>query len=155
MKIKLKGKWKGYTLIDEEDLEKFALFKWWTRTDDGYVITTKKGRVIGLHRHLMNAKKGEFVDHINHIPFDNRKSNLRICSKRENTKNQKKAKNNTSGYKGVSLSKPRLLWMAQIYSDGKHYHIGFFKKKLDAAKAYDAMAVKLHGKFAFLNFPIK
>jgi len=75
----------GYhTLIDSEDFEKISHQKWATHinasTNGKYVVS--KG--LFLHRVLMNVSKGFFIDHINHNGLDNRKSNLRICTKNQN-----------------------------------------------------------------------
>lgn len=62
-------------------------------------------------------------------------------------------KNNASGFKGVSFSKPKGKWSAAISINGKICHIGYFLEPESAAKAYDAIAYKEWGAEAFLNFP--
>ena len=47
---------------------------------------------IWIHRKIMNPYSTEFVDHIDWNKLDNRKSNLRICTKTENNINIKKRK---------------------------------------------------------------
>lgn len=104
-----------------------------------------------LHRLIMNAKDNEYVDHINFNKLDNRKCNLRICSKAENTQYQQISTRNTSGYKGVSWDKENNKWYAQIKTNGKHFNLGRFDNKHEAAKAYNIAAIHMFGEFAKLN----
>lgn len=102
-----------------------------------------------LHRLLLNAKKGQVVDHINGDTLDNRLCNLRICTNQENIRNSKIPKNNTTGYKGIcyvprNSKKP---WSARVFNK----HLGYFKTKEAAALAYNIAAKKVYGKFARLN----
>ena len=95
------------------------------------------------------------VDHIQ--PADgshaqDRLSNLRIVSHRQNLQNRRINHNNTSGYKGVSLHKPANKWVAQIVSCGRTKYLGLFTTPEAAALAYDNAAKQLHGEFAKLNF---
>ena len=66
------------------------------------------------------------VDHINHNVADNRKSNLRICLQRNNTKNTSKRNDNTSGVTGVWRHKKRKCnsWYAEIMVDGQKNYVG-------------------------------
>lgn len=101
------------------------------------------------------------VDHKNQKKYDNRWVNLRECSESQNHANTGLQSNNTSGHKGVSWSKQSGKWMAYIKvkdqgigkTDGKgqRIHLGFFVDKKDAARAYNAAALKYFGDFANLN----
>jgi len=154
-------------IIDDSLDEKLTSRKWsiiYKRTIP-YAVTgiwnkeTKKTDIRYLHRLILNAEKGQFVDHINGNTLDNRISNLRICKNKDNIRNQPKPKNNTSGYKGVclikrncKLSKP---FSSRIGVDGKNIHLGYFSTAEDAAKAYDIAAKYYFKEFARLNFPEK
>jgi hypothetical protein len=118
-----------------------------------YCYTLKKHVIQYLHRLILDAKKGEYVDHINGDLLDNRKSNLRLCSNSQNIRNQNKHKDNTSGYKGVSYNK-RLKtnpWSAQIKYNRHSYHLGYYPTKELAAIAYNNKAIELFKEFARLN----
>ena len=156
---------RGYfTKVDDDDYEKFAIYRWYASTGinkkyirprRGYWI---KGKLIKvwLHREIMNAKKGIYVDHINNDTLDNRKCNLRLCTKGENNHNRVINNNSTSGYKGVTWKKDAKKWVAQIQiikdKKRKGIQLGYFITKEDAAKAYDKAALKYFGKFAKINF---
>ncbi len=107
-----------------------------------------------LHRLVLGAKQGECVDHINGNKLDNRRANLRLCNNRENGRNRSgPAKSNLSGYRGVSWNRG---WFARINVEDKTIHLGRFKTKEQAAKAYDRAALQYFGAFAGkLNFPHK
>jgi hypothetical protein len=111
-------------LIDEEDLHLLENYNKWRIDKLGYVVTQKEWKAINgvrqrkafkLHRAILGVTDRKLeVDHINHNPLDNRKSNLRICSRIENGSNLSIKKNNTSGFPGVSWSKERKKWVAGI-----------------------------------------
>lgn len=76
-------------IVDDEDFEKVNQYKW--HSDGRYAIRYLDARVgssIRLHRFIMNARKGQQIDHINRNPLDNRKENLRFCTSSENNFNR-------------------------------------------------------------------
>lgn len=130
-----------------------------------------QGRAIGLygkryamaghefiHRYVARQSfpnlKGMLVDHKNQNTFDCRRSNLRPCTKSENSRNRGPQVNNSSncGYKGVAKYEEDY-YRAQIALDGKTKCIGFFTTPKQAALAYDIYAKRYHGEFAVINFP--
>jgi hypothetical protein len=54
---------------------------------------------------------------------------------------------------GVYWVKGRQKWRARVKKNGKTRSFGMYDCELEAAKAYDAAALELHGDFANLNFP--
>ena len=90
------------------------------------------------------------VDHIDRNKLNNNIDNLRWVTHQENM-NQSKTINTTSKYKGVSLKKGTVKWIAQIRLNNKIHYIGVFKNEKDAAIAYNKKASELFGEFASLN----
>lgn len=103
----------------------------------------------GMHVEIMKPEPGMFVDHINRNSLDNRRANLRLCTKADNCRNARKEKvNATSKYIGVSRVKPTHKWRANC----KKKLIGSFSCEIEAAKAYDKSARAAFGDFAVCNF---
>lgn len=104
-----------------------------------------------MHRVIMGDPKNQLVDHKDGNGLNNVRDNLRICSTSQNSHNTRMASNNTSGYKGVSWNKGNKKFQAHIAVNGKKIYIGQFSTAVDAARAYDREAVKLHGEYANIN----
>lgn len=107
-----------------------------------------------LHRFIMEPPKGLVVDHINGDGLDNRRENLRFASHRQNIRNQRvqATGRKTSRFKGVSADPGRTMpWRAEIKQNGVRLKLGGFATEEGAAKAYDAAAKVLHGRFAKTN----
>lgn len=124
-----------------------------TMHNSGYIKISIDGRYYLAHRLAWvymhgGTLKGIEIDHINNIKTDNRICNLRLATRIENQRNKGKISSNTSGLKGASFEKRRGLWRSNIKYNGVHYHLGYFKNKLDAHKAYTVKANELFGEFA-------
>lgn len=143
--------WKGEAIVDDDDYPRLSRFRWY-RLPNGYVATkTKDGHHLYMHREVMHTPPGKHTDHVDGNKLDNRKSNLRICSKSENLRNRGKQTNNTSGYKGVFYSIRAHRWRAQIVVERKAIHLGLFDTTVEAAQAYNEAAAIFFGPFAKLN----
>ena len=150
----------NFAIVDDEDFETLNAVRW-HRSSAGYAIREiwygrtreyPKG-TLSMHRVILGTKPGEFVDHINHDRLDNRRSNLRICTRQQNSRNMSRHKKNSSQYKGVSRFRDKNKWDAHIRLNDAQYHLGRFSNEADAAKAYDAAAKEHFGEYACLNFP--
>ena len=140
--------------IDEADFPLVSAHKWTVyRYGRGveYAVYWDGKRNVYLHRFLLGSPAGMIIDHINGDGLDNRRANLRICSNLENRRNQKLRVDSASGYKGVCRNSGK--WQAKIRIEGKWHSLGLFVDKEDAARAYDAAAIRTFGDFARLNFP--
>lgn len=166
------------SIVDDEDWEEISKYKWYTCVwkPDGSCYSratvphpqggkTSKGSPrrarIMMHRFLMAPPEGYEVDHINHNKLDNRRCNLRVCTRAENGRNIRKTNNRSSRYKGVSRSKkgPDMInnrskqWTCGITYDGEYHWVGMYATEEHAALVYDEWAQEHHGEFACLNFP--
>ncbi len=153
-------------LVDDEDFERVNQYKWYAHKSSSSPPSKKryfygfyavrnvnvggKREGIRLHRFILDAPSGVTVDHINGNTLDNQKSNLRLCSDAENSRNRAFQSNNTTGFKGVCRN-GRNRYTAKLKSLKKSYHLGTFDTAIEAAKAYNEKAIELFGEYAKLN----
>ena len=69
-------------------------------------------------------------------------SNCRFVSKAISSRNQRKFKNNKSGYTGINYHKKNEAWYSTIYADGVNICIGMFKDKINAVKARNEFIIQ-------------
>ncbi|AFM54889.1 HNH endonuclease [Marinomonas phage P12026] len=81
------------------------------------------------------------IDHIDHNKTNNKRENLRLVTPLENNRNVKLRVDNKSGVCGVSFSKLRNKWVAQIRVFGKNKNLGWFSN-IEEAKIARARAEK-------------
>lgn len=147
----------GYEVkIDDEDFDLISGRSWKVlrsrkRVYASYSYGKDSNKSMLMHRLIMNAEKGQYVDHINGDTLDNRKENLRLCTNSQNLGNRGKQSNNNSGYKGVHFHDGS--YVAKIRKDNIVYTLGYSKDKIEAAKIYDMGSLHFYGEFSYLNFP--
>lgn len=139
-KLSIKSRTHGEfeVLLDDKDYELVAsMGKWNVHMVRGDAYVQKRithTELISLHRFLLGAKKGEYVDHINHNTLDNQRSNLRITTNGANLRNGRLRVNNTSGHRGVRLTTDNT-WNARIKVNYKDINLGHYKNKEEAVEA--------------------
>ena len=149
---------KGYkAIVDDEDFERLSGWKWHAMNAARTRVYAATSRIkngvrvhMTMHRMLMAPllAAGMEVDHINGDGLDNRRCNLRICTRAENARNNRTPCTNRSGFKGVSFYKRRGVWRSHITVNGKFHHLGYFSTAENAHAAYCEAAKRLHGEFA-------
>ncbi len=147
-----KGK---FALVDNEDYESLMQRKWHIN-NWGYAVSTitlpnKERKKLYMHRVVNKTPAGLETDHINRNALDNQKHNLRSATRTQNECNKPAKLNKSSKYKGVGWMKIDNKWRAHIKIGKSRKYLGYFENEIDAAKAYNEAAIKLHGEFACLN----
>lgn len=132
-------------LIDAEDVDRVKDRTW--SLSHGYCVSVRPTQIM-LHRCIMNAPKNMVVDHINGNKLDNRKSNLRICTHRQNSYNTKLERNTKSGRVGVNWYERDEKWTVFIYIEGKQTYLGLYDNLDEAIKVREEAEAKYFGEYA-------
>lgn len=146
---------KGYTTtVDDEDYDRVSKYIWKVRVRQRvkssipgchvrrrFTDTDGHRKFIWLHHEILNIKRPITieVDHIDGNGLNNQKSNLRICTRRENANNRHDR--GSSKYPGTGFHKTRHYWHSQIRLGGRLYMLGQFKTELEAYTAYRVASV--------------
>ena len=137
-------------LVDDEDYDFLNQWKWHILNARGLEYAVRsiwRGVVNGkerndtvlMHREIMATPAYLHTDHINRNGLDNRKSNLRVVTNRENAWNLK----NQGKYIGVTKPKNKNTYRASIRIDGIWTYLGYFKTPEEAHDKYMEVAIKL------------
>jgi hypothetical protein len=134
-----------FALVDAEDYPKVRDHKWRFAVAR-YATASRGDETILMHRLIMDAPPGSEIDHADGNGLNNRRANLRFCTRSQNTCNRSKAKANKLGLKGVYMRGNS--YIARITKNGKCRELGWFKTPEEAHLAYRIAAIRHHGKFA-------
>lgn len=138
--------------VDDEDYDLLSKTRWILESKNGkkmYALSGDRSKT-RMHRLITGADIGFVVDHKDGNGLNNCRSNLRICTNTDNSRNTKVRGNNTTGYKGVVL-RTWGRYQAQIMHFRRCHYLGLFDSPEDAAMAYNKKAIELFGEFANLN----
>lgn len=140
-----------FALIDAEDFDRISSVSWRCLHTSGvdYAIREEGGETIFMEHVVLGLT--QTTDHRNGHGLDNRKCNLRPSTRSQNQANQKRRKDNTSGYKGVAWNAGARKWAAYITVRKKRFHLGLYVNPKEAAREYNTAALTHFGEFARLN----
>lgn len=123
-------------------------------SSNGYINVQVDGKLYLSHRLIWKMQTGECppkgteIDHCDRDTHNNRWSNLRLATRAQNLVNRGVGRNNTSGFRGVSLYRPRNKWRARISHRGRQIVLGYYDTPEEASEAYCQAARELYGEFA-------
>lgn len=143
-------------IVDAKDFDWLSQWNWtawWNPSTKSFYARRYVRNSNPQLMHGLLVDSSEEVDHRNRNTLDNRRDNLRPATHAQNNRNRGRNSNNASGFRGVTWSKKRKKWVAQISKDHRGFFLGHFQKAKDAAKAYDDAAREMFGEFASCNFP--
>jgi len=150
---------KGYhAVISAQDVARVSKYSWYAQaralSGGVYAASTTKidangdRRRIYLHRYILRVRKtSTFVDHRDHDTLNCRRRNLRKASNAKNQANRLLSKNNSTGFKGVSILKSD----SRVFVAHFRKHLGRFPTAESAARCYDKELLKAGGSFALTN----
>jgi len=140
-----------FAIIDLEDFDKIAKWKWY-KDKKGYAVNYKGQK---MHHFIAPKEDGLQIDHINRVKADNRQNNLRYVTVSENARNRRRLKDTVNPFAGVSRHKNK--WRAYIHLKTEHgaknKYLGLFDTPEQAARVRDAAVLAHFGRVAYFNFP--
>lgn len=141
----------GHAKVDPEDFDRASQRRWYAvkRGRKALILYAESAAhpQVLMHRFIVDCPTGFVVDHINGDGLDNRRSNLRVCSQRDNSRNR----GAVNGYCGVSWKADIGRWRARIMVERREISLGAFDTPEQAAEAYNRAAIEHFGQFAKLN----
>jgi len=119
-----------------------------------FVILRKNNKNVNMYIHRLvataycaNNDNKQYVDHINNDRLYNNANNLRWVSSGENHYNSSLRSTTTTGVKGVHYFKRTGKWVANIQTNGKSIHLGFFDTLEEAKNVRQKKAKELFGEY--------
>ena len=118
---------------------------------DGYLQFTFRYRKYRNSRVIYFLGTGidpeeKYVDHIDGDILNNKISNLRLATVKQNGHNSRKQKNNKSGVTGVHWIRKKKKWVSYI-NETRRMHLGSFKNKDEAVAVRIAAEYRFQGEY--------
>jgi hypothetical protein len=153
----------GYKIeVSNEDYSHLNQFGWNVHVTSGKVTGITRGNrrgketiIIQMSHEILKNRGIEFestVDHKDRNVLNNQFENLRPADRNQQNWNHGMRKDNRTGYVGVKSQDMYGKHIVTIDHFGINIYIGYFTDPIEGARAYDKVARRLRGDFAFLNF---
>ncbi len=151
---------KGYeAIVDAADIALVDGLNWCAQISlSGLVYAVSGGgngiRQIRMHRIILGLNDDELEgDHQDGSTLNNKRNNLRVCTRAQNAMNRGLFQSSTTGAKGVTWVRDHGgKYRAQIMVDGVHRYLGYFDTINEASGAYQAAASEAFGEFARIDW---
>lgn len=147
------------TFVDDEDYEELSKYKWHVSKIGGSsydcrnVKINNKTTIVRMHVVIMKPPKGRVVDHLDWNGLNNTRSNLRVVTCRQNSRNRRVRNSKYPGVYKVDHDgkkerkrkdgSERNNWYSIIKYNGKWIYVGSFKTEEETYTAYMRKCIEL------------
>lgn len=145
---------RGYIALIDDDCEEFVSRHRWRPLIQRYTRYAiarlprleGKQRSLYMHRHIVGAKPGEQVRHMDKDGLNNRRANLRIVTPGGGRR---------SMYNGVEWDAEAAQWAAWVRKDSlvERIYVGLYDEEEEAARMHDRAGAEMGLFLHFPNFP--
>jgi len=129
---------RGYVaVVDDDDYVLLSKYKWFALKQKTGIYARRsisKHCKIAMHTQIMNTPLGLEIDHIDGNGLNNRRTNLRVVTRRQNQQNKHILKR--SPLLGVSFDSRHNKWQSKICVNGKIKFLGSYDSDTEAHIRY-------------------
>jgi hypothetical protein len=139
-----------YFLCDLDDWKRLGRYCW-SKDMRGYAKANVNGCTLRFHRLVLDCPRDYDIDHIYQLSkgvLDNRKKNLRIATRSQNSMNRSLRSDNTSGYSGIAWNTRENKWQTYISPNKERIHLGYFDELDKAIIVRKEAEIKYFGNYA-------
>lgn len=137
-----------FAIVDEADFEELSKYKWYFHQGRAVrkprVVDGRKKGFVWMHREIVNPGKNKVVDHINGNTLDNRRDNLRVCTRSQNQWNKTLHTKSVTGVKNIHWNKQKRRYIVRFQKYGKKIDFGQFKALPDAIERRNMVVSSVH-----------
>ena len=108
-------------VVDDDDYDNLRKYSWCY--SHGYAVSYINGKLVRMHRFILDYYGDQDIDHINNNGLDNRKENLRIVSRTINNLNRENVPYNI---KQRTLASGKVVFDTRLQVNYVTHHLGTF-----------------------------